>query len=252
MKHVRFAMEGKIVTGFVQNGVIIDESGRQFDSEQIPVWLSPLEPNNLIALGPNSKLYVSKCEMDMPDQPILYQKYNSTLIGHKAPVYYPNGLKTMECEGQLGVIIGRTGRNICSNDALSFVRGYTIAHDISGKDFLSSYFRPPIRAKGQDTFGPIGPYLVDKEDIIDVKNLNVKTYVNGKLCTEGNTCDLLYGVSELIEYISSFMTLYPGDMIWAGTPAVPVSIKIDDIVRTEIEGLGCLENVVAADWRTKN
>jgi 5-oxopent-3-ene-1,2,5-tricarboxylate decarboxylase/2-hydroxyhepta-2,4-diene-1,7-dioate isomerase len=247
MKHVRFAMEGRIVSGIVEKDKILDESRRQIALNKIPVWLSPVEAHNIIALGPNSKEYISKLDMEIPNQPILYHKYNHTLIGHKAPVYYPEGLEKMECEGQLAVIIGRVGRNISSENAMDYVQGFSIAHDITGKDFLSSFFRPPIRAKEQDTFGSVGPYLVDKEDVANIQNLSVKTYVNGELRIEGNTGDLVFGICNLIEYISSFMTLQPSDMLWTGTPGVPISITIGDVVCTEIENIGMLENVVIKD-----
>jgi 5-oxopent-3-ene-1,2,5-tricarboxylate decarboxylase / 2-hydroxyhepta-2,4-diene-1,7-dioate isomerase len=114
---------------------------------------------------------------------------------------------------------------------------------------VNNFYRPPVRAKGHDTFGPLGPFFVDKEDIDNVNNLELRTYVNGELRQKGNTKDLIYSIPELIEFISSFMTLEPNDIILTGTPKGLSHIYPGDVVRLEIDGLGVLENQVL-DGRT--
>lgn len=153
----------------------------------------------------------------------------------------------MHYEAELAVVIGRTGRRIRREEAMEYVRGYTIANDVTVRDFVGNMYRPPIRAKGFDTFGPMGPYLVDRDDIADPHSLAVRTYVNGVLRQSGNTRDLIFQIETLIEFISSFMTLRPGDVLWTGTPRGISPVKPGDVIAIEIEGLGRLENPVIAE-----
>jgi 5-oxopent-3-ene-1,2,5-tricarboxylate decarboxylase/2-hydroxyhepta-2,4-diene-1,7-dioate isomerase len=142
-------------------------------------------------------------------------------------------------------VIGKTGRRIAAVDAMQYVGGYTIVNDVTVRDFVTNMYRPPIKAKGFDTFGPIGPWVVEGE-IDDPNNLDVRTYVNGELRQHGNTRDLIFSIPQIIEYISEFMTVKPGDMILTGTPKGISHIYPGDIVRIEIEGVGALENPVVA------
>lgn len=125
--------------------------------------------------------------------------------------------------------------------------GYTIGNDVTVRDFVTNFYRPPVKAKGFDTFGPLGPYIVTADELADVSHLAVRTFVNGELRQEGNTRDFIYAIPDLIEYITAFMTLEPWDMIWTGTPKGISPIKPGDHLRLEIEGIGALENDVVEE-----
>lgn len=249
MKHARFLSEGRIHTGVVQGEQIIDEAGKSHAINTIEVWLPPIVPTNMIGLALNYADHAEELGLAKPKEPVLFIKPNTSLVGHKAPVYYPNGATYMHYENELAVVIGRTGRSIKHANAFDYVSGYTIMNDVTVRDFVNNFYRPPVRAKGHDTFGPMGPYFVDKEDIADVNNLELRTYVNGELRQRGNTRDLIYTIPDLIEFISSFMTLQPGDMILTGTPKGISHVNPGDTMRLEIDGLGTLENPVL-DGRT--
>jgi 5-oxopent-3-ene-1,2,5-tricarboxylate decarboxylase / 2-hydroxyhepta-2,4-diene-1,7-dioate isomerase len=249
MKHARFLSEGRIITGVVQDEQIIDEAGKSHEIHDIEVWLPPVVPNCMIGLALNYADHAEELGLEKPKEPVLFIKPNSSLLGNKAPVYYPSGATYMHYENELAVVIGRRGRNIKQANVFDYVSGYTIMNDVTVRDFVNNFYRPPVRAKGHDTFGPMGPYFVDKEDIPDVHNIELRTYVNGELRQRGNTRDLIYTIPDLIEFISSFMTLQPGDMILTGTPKGISHVKPGDMMRLEIDGLGVLENPVL-DGRT--
>ncbi len=155
---------------------------------------------------------------------------------------YPHGAKYMHYECELAVVIGRNARRVKAKDAYDYVAGYTIANDLVVRDYVTNTFRPPIRGKGWDTFGPCGPYLVTKDEIPNPHNLWLLASVNGERRQEGNTRDMIHTIPELIEYISLFMTLEPDDMIFTGTPKGISHVHPGDVMRLEIEGLEALEN----------
>ncbi|MCL6585529.1 MAG: fumarylacetoacetate hydrolase family protein [Anoxybacillus sp.] len=251
MKHARFIAEGREQTGILnkEGTHITAASGKQYAFHDIQVWLPPIQPNKMIGLALNFADHAEELGLEKPTEPVLFIKPNSSLIGHLAPIYYPNGATYMHYENELAVVIGKTARNVKEKDAFDYVSGYTIANDVTVRDFVNNFYRPPVRAKGHDTFGPMGPFFVDKEDIDDVSDLELRTYVNGELRQRGNTKDLIYSIPELIAFISSFMTLEPNDVILTGTPKGLSHIYPGDVVRLEIDGLGALENYVL-DGRT--
>ncbi|GGJ69384.1 5-oxopent-3-ene-1,2,5-tricarboxylate decarboxylase/2-hydroxyhepta-2,4-diene-1,7-dioate isomerase [Anoxybacillus voinovskiensis] len=251
MKHARFIAEGREQTGILnkEGTHITAAGGKQYAFHDIQVWLPPIQPNKMIGLALNFADHAEELGLEKPTEPVLFIKPNSSLIGHLAPIYYPNGATYMHYENELAVVIGKTARNVKEKDAFDYVSGYTIANDVTVRDFVNNFYRPPVRAKGHDTFGPMGPFFVDKEDINDVSDLELRTYVNGELRQRGNTKDLIYSIPELIAFISSFMTLEPNDVILTGTPKGLSHIYPGDVVRLEIDGLGALENYVL-DGRT--
>ena len=150
-------------------------------------------------------------------------------------------------KNELVAVIGRRARKVKAADAYDYVMGYTIGNDVTIRDFVTNFYRPPVKAKGFDTFGPVGPYIVTADEIANPDNLNLRTYVNGVLKQQGNTRDFIYTIPVLIEYISDFMTLEPGDTIWTGTPQGISHIHPGDQLRLEIDGIGALENTVVND-----
>lgn len=153
----------------------------------------------------------------------------------------------MHYECELVVVIGRQARKVKRENAYDYIAGYTVANDYAIRDYLENYYRPNLRVKNRDTCTPIGPWLVDKDDIADPMNLTLRTYVNGKLTQQGSTKDMIFDIPFLIEYLSSFMTLHEGDMILTGTPEGAVNTAVGDEVVTEIEGIGRLVNKIVGD-----
>ncbi len=184
---------------------------------------------------------------ELPAEPIPFIKNPSSVVGHLAEVVRPAGVRYMHYEGELGVMIGRAARRVSRDDAMDYVSGYTICNDFTVRDFVGNFYRPPIKAKGFDTFGPAGPWIVDAADIANPNELSIQTRVNGKLRQDGNTRDLIFGIPMLIEWFSEFMTLAPGSIISTGTPHGLSDVKPGDTVEVRIEGIGSLVNPIVAE-----
>jgi len=207
-------------------------------------WLPPRTP---LVLGLALNYADHAAELDFtkrPDHPILFIKNPTSLIGHRTPVVRPMGVEYMHYEGELGVVIGRPAHKVRRGDALDYVSGYTVCNDVTVRDFVENFYRPPVKAKGFDTFGPIGPWIVDAADVAHPEALAVRTWVNGELRQDGNTRDLLFDVPALIEYASDFMTLPAGSIISTGTPRGISNVVAGDVMVVEVEGVGRLENPV--------
>jgi 5-oxopent-3-ene-1,2,5-tricarboxylate decarboxylase/2-hydroxyhepta-2,4-diene-1,7-dioate isomerase len=246
MRRARFAANGTVYEGTVQeDGQLLSDQGRVFESEQV-TWLPPVVPPKVLGLAINYAEHMKELDLKFPDMPVLFIKANTSLVGHGGEVVYPTGAEYMHYEGELAVVIGRTCRKVTRQNALDYVRGYTIANDVTVRDFVLNFYRPPIKAKSFDTFGPLGPWIVEGE-IENPAGLELKTFVNGELRQHGNTRDLIFDVPYLIEYISDFMTLEANDVILTGTPKGISPIHPGDLVRVEIEGIGALENRIVAE-----
>ncbi|HVA92045.1 MAG TPA: fumarylacetoacetate hydrolase family protein [Chloroflexota bacterium] len=247
MKRARFQVGGATHQGVWQDGRLADADGN-FHSEESVTWLPPLQPGTIIGLALNYRDHAEELGLPLPETPVLFIKAHNTLVGHRRPVVAPPGVQYMHYEAELGVVIGREGRRISQAEAMDYVGGYTIVNDVTVRDFVTNMYRPPVKAKGFDTFGPIGPWLVEGE-ISDPHCLEVRTFVNGELRQHGNTNDLIFDIPSIIEYISAFMTIRPGDTILTGTPKGISHIYPGDTVRIEIDGLGALENPIIAEER---
>jgi 5-oxopent-3-ene-1,2,5-tricarboxylate decarboxylase/2-hydroxyhepta-2,4-diene-1,7-dioate isomerase len=245
MRRVRFATEGTIHAGDLRDGVPHDGAGRPYDPDAV-VWLPPVLPTKVIGLALNFADHADELGLRTPEEPALFFKPLSSLVGHRAPVRYPPGAEYMHYEVELAVVIGRTCRRVRAADAGAVIRGYTICNDVTVRDFVRNFYRPPVRAKGYDTFGPVGPCVVEGE-IADPHALELRAYVNGELRQRGTTAHMLRRIPELIEFISSFMTLESDDLILTGTPKGISHVRPGDMMRLEIEGIGALENLVVAD-----
>ena len=247
MKIARFAVDGILHEGMVQeDGNLVATGGAVYAPEQV-VWLPPVIPSKVLGLALNFADHAAELDMQTPPEPALFFKPNSALIGHRAPIVYPTGVEYMHYEAELAVVIGKRCRNVPADRAGEVIAGYTIANDVTIRDFVRDFYRPPVRAKGYDTFGPVGPYLVSPDEIPDVNDVELRAYVNGELRQKGNTSQLIRSIPELIEFISMIMTLERGDMIWTGTPKGISHIYPGDEVRLEIDGIGALENFIVAE-----
>jgi 5-oxopent-3-ene-1,2,5-tricarboxylate decarboxylase/2-hydroxyhepta-2,4-diene-1,7-dioate isomerase len=247
MRHVRFAADGHIQSGISVEGdsVILGNRGKAYKPDDI-MFLPPVTPTKVIGLALNFADHAEELGLADPPEPALFFKPLSSLIGHKGSVIAPPNIEYMHYEAELGVVIGKAARKVKAADAMDYVLGYTMANDVTIRDFVHNFFRPPVKAKGFDTFGPMGPYLV-VDEIDDPHNLEMKTFVNGELRQQGNTSLLMRNIPALIEYITEFMTLEPQDVILTGTPKGLSHIYPGDVIRIEIDGLGTLENTIVAD-----
>ncbi len=247
MRLVRFSVAGQLHSGVVDpDGNLRSSQGERYNPDEV-VWLPPVEPSKVIGLALNYAEHAGELQMAPPDEPALFFKPISSLVGHGAPIIYPSGVDYMHYEVELAVVIGKRCRKVSRQDADQVIAGYTIANDVTVRDYVGNFYRPPVRAKGYDSFGPVGPALVTPNEIPDASKLELRAFVNGELRQKGNTASLIKTVPELIEFISQIMTLEEGDMIWTGTPKGISHVYPGDVIRLEIDGLGVLENPVIAE-----
>jgi 5-oxopent-3-ene-1,2,5-tricarboxylate decarboxylase/2-hydroxyhepta-2,4-diene-1,7-dioate isomerase len=219
--------------------------------ESAVVWLPPFEVGTIIALGINyadhAKELAKELTMGAKDEPLAFLKAPNTLIGHRGFTRRPSDATFMHYECELAVVIGRAAKNVARADAMAFVAGYTVANDYAIRDYLENWYRPNLRVKNRDGCTVLGPWFVPAARVPDPHALALRTTVNGQLTQSGNTRDLINDVPALIEYLSSFMTLSPGDVILTGTPEGVVNVDPGDEVVTEIDGIGRLVNTIVGD-----
>jgi 5-oxopent-3-ene-1,2,5-tricarboxylate decarboxylase / 2-hydroxyhepta-2,4-diene-1,7-dioate isomerase len=248
MKYARVIYEGVPQNAAERDGQLMLENAQLVPFDAV-TWLPPLadtrQPRTILALGLNYADHARELEFKAPEEPLVFLKSPSTLTGHRQTTRRPAGVEFMHYECELTVVIGKEARRVKRDDAYDFVAGYTVANDYAVRDYLENWYRPNLRVKNRDDATPLGPWFVEAQDIADPMALALKTTVNGRVTQSGNTKDMIFDVPYLIEYFSSFMTLRPGDLILTGTPDGVVDCKPGDVVVTEIEGLGALENRIA-------
>jgi 5-oxopent-3-ene-1,2,5-tricarboxylate decarboxylase/2-hydroxyhepta-2,4-diene-1,7-dioate isomerase len=216
-------------------------------AEDAVVWLPPVEAGTIIALGLNYAARAKELAFSAQEEPLVFLKGPGTLLGHRGVTRRPAEVNFMHYECELAVVIGRTARGVSRTGALAHVAGYCIANDYAIRDYLENWYRPNLRVKNRDGATVLGPWLVDAAAIADSGNLELRTYVNGKLTQRGNTRDMIIDVPGLIEYLSSVMTLSAGDVILTGTPEGVTNVAVGDEVVCEIDGLGRLQNTIVGD-----
>jgi len=203
--------------------------------------LAPVAPSKVVCVGRNYLEHAAELGNKMPDEPLLFLKAPSSVISSGDCIELPPESKQVEHEGELGVVISRRARKIAdSEDPLSYVLGYTCVNDVTARDLQRKDVQF-TRAKSFDTFCPVGPFIVDG---LDPLNLGLQTRLNGSVKQSGRTSDMAFSVPFLIRYIANIMTLYPGDLIATGTPAGVSPMKDGDVVEVEIEGIGVLRNSI--------
>jgi 5-oxopent-3-ene-1,2,5-tricarboxylate decarboxylase/2-hydroxyhepta-2,4-diene-1,7-dioate isomerase len=211
------------------------------------VWLAPIEVGTIFALGLNYAEHAKELQFNKQEEPLVFLKGPGTVVGHRGVTRRPADVTFMHYECELAVVIGQTAKNVKRENAMQYVAGYMIANDYAIRDYLENYYRPNLRVKNRDGGTVLGPWFVDAADIEDVTQLELRTFVNGTRQQHGNTRDLVTDIPALIEYLSSFMTLAPGDLILTGTPEGVVNVNAGDEVICEIDGLGRLVNTIASD-----
>ena len=248
MKRARIAYDGAIhqATAVPGDDTRLQLADGRVLHENEVIWLPPVEPRTIFALGLNYADHAKELAFKAPEEPLAFLKGPNTLIGHRAHTVRPAGVAFMHYECELVVVIGETARNVPRERAYEVVAGYTVANDYAIRDYLENWYRPNLRVKNRDTCTPIGPWLVDAADVPNPMALKLRTTVNGQVTQSGNTADMIFDVPTLIEYFSSFMTLNPGDVILTGTPDGVVDCQVGDVVVTSIEGLGHLQTTMVA------
>jgi 2-keto-4-pentenoate hydratase/2-oxohepta-3-ene-1,7-dioic acid hydratase in catechol pathway len=220
------------------------------ENEVTPIQL--FAPRNILCVGLNYKDHVEESKTPLPQQPVFFAKWVNAASANNAPIILPPDTAEVDYEAELAVVIGRRCRSVSADAALDYVAGYTCMNDVSARDFQRGDGQW-VRAKSQDTFGPFGPYLVTKAEIPDPQVLPIRCTVNGRILQNSNTSKMIFGVRELIAFISRGVTLRPGDVISTGTPHgvgfahnPPVFLHDGDEVVVEIDGIGRLSNPVKA------
>lgn len=212
----------------------------------------PFHPRNVICVGLNYRSHAEEGGRELPKEPLIFAKWTNSLIGIGEPIILSGDSAEVDYEAELAVVIGRRCRHVSASEALDYVAGYTCLNDVSARDFQRTD-KQWVRAKSQDTFGPMGPYLVTKEEIPDPQALTIRCLLNGEAMQDSNTSQMIFSVRELIAYASRGMTLEPGDVISTGTPhgvgfarKPPIFLKDGDHVVVEIERVGSLSNPVCS------
>ncbi|OQC09068.1 MAG: Ureidoglycolate lyase [Alphaproteobacteria bacterium ADurb.Bin100] len=204
-----------------------------------------------IAIGLNYADHAAEAGMPIPAEPIVFMKATSCIQGPDDPVMLPKGSKKSDWEVELGVVIGRQARHVSQKDALSHVAGYCVVNDVSERAFQIERGGTWDKGKGCDTFGPIGPWLVTRDEIANPQRLDLWLDLNGHRMQNGNTRTMIFSVAKVVSYVSQFMTLMPGDVITTGTPPgvgmgmkPPLFLKKGDVLTLGVQGLGTQRQLV--------
>ena len=247
-----------IVTGDVDDYGIPDEDslitvlagdplyvGLQPTDEQLRLsdarLLSPVLPRSkVVGIGRNYAAHAAEMGSDLPDEPLMFLKPNTSVVGPGDPVFYPRQTEELHYEGELAVVIGRICRDVPKEKYADVIHGYTVGNDVTARD-LQRKDGQFTRAKGFDSFCPLGPWV---ETDLDVSDLRVQTFLNGEVKQDGRTSDLIFDVPTLIAHVTSVMTLLPGDVILTGTPEGVGPMNAGDEVEISIQGIGNLTNKV--------
>ncbi|MCB1649368.1 MAG: fumarylacetoacetate hydrolase family protein [Pseudomonadales bacterium] len=279
MKLVRFGPAGQEKPGIVDaQGRIHDLSGHIDDitpqtlSDEgmaaiaaIPMSQLPVVQGNprlgvpltgigkIMAIGFNYVNHAAEMAVELPEEPLLFMKATSSLTGPFDDVIQPRNGNKLDYEAELVVVIGKRAQYISEDEVFDYIAGYTVGHDVSERAFQRERGGQFTKGKSADTFAPVGPYLLGRDLIKDPQALGIWSEVNGQMRQQGNTADMVFGVAQIVSHLSQFMTLYPGDIIFTGTPAgvgdgmtPPVYLKPGDVVRIGIDGMDFQRQTIVA------
>ena len=202
--------------------------------------LAPVLPSKLVCVGKNYAAHAAEFGMQVPEEPLLFLKPSTAVIGPGDPIRLLAISRRVDFEGELAVVIGRLARGVRAEDAFKYILGYTCANDVTLRD-LQKTDDQWARAKGFDGSAPIGPWV---ETDLDPNDVIVRTRLNGEIRQQASTSDMVFGVATLLEYITTFMTLLPGDILLTGTPEGVGALSDGDVVEVEVDGVGVLRNEV--------
>ena len=251
MRLVRFRFGDRIATGAADfdSDAIRVLQGTFFEDpvptgEEVPFddvrLLAPVLPSKIVCVGKNYAAHAAEFDQDVPEEPLLFLKPSTSVIGPHDPIRLLPISKRVDYEGELAVVIGRIARDVRAEEAYRVILGYTCANDVTLRD-LQHLNDQWTRAKGFDGSCPLGPWI---ETDLDPTDVRVETRLNGEVRQGGQTSDMVFGVATLVEYVTSFMTLLPGDVLLTGTPEGVGKLEAGDLVEVEVDGIGTLANPV--------
>lgn len=248
MKFLRFVKDGKTRFGVVKENRILEVEGDIFGEYKIiqiehrPTeirFLPPCSPTKIVAVGLNYRDHAAEMKKSPPEEPLLFMKPGTAVIGHEDKILYPKHMSSrVDYEGELGVVIGKKAKWVNEDEAPTYILGYTCLNDVTARDLQAKDIQY-TRAKGFDTFAPIGPAI---ETELDPSDLQISTFLNGERKQHSRTSELIFNIPRLLSFISRVMTLLPGDIIATGTPSGIGPMRGGDKVEVEIEGIGILRN----------
>ena len=255
MKLCRFAVDGRIGHGAVGPDYVIDrETGESHALVDVRL-LAPVRPRKFLAIGLNYADHIAESGMEAPQFPIFFNKQATCVVGPYDDIHMPRVSTLLDYEGELAIVIGRRCRHVPVEEAPDVIAGYTITNDVSVRDWQ---LRTPTMTMGKsfDTHGPLGPWVVTADEIGDPHDLRIRTFVNEEMRQDGSTGEMVFNCFEQVAHLSEAFTLEPGDVIATGTPAGVGAVrqpfpegllKVGDVVRIEIDGIGSMENTVVEE-----
>jgi 2-keto-4-pentenoate hydratase/2-oxohepta-3-ene-1,7-dioic acid hydratase in catechol pathway len=252
MRLLRFRYGDRIATGAILKGDTIKVLKGTFFEDPLPTGeevpladvrvLSPVLPSKAVCVGKNYAAHAAEFGGEVPEEPLLFLKPSTAVIGPGDPIRLLPISRRIDFEGELAVVIGRLARGVRAEDAFKYILGYTCANDVTLRD-LQKTDDQWARAKGFDGSAPIGPWIATD---LDPNETIVRTRLNGDIRQQASTSEMVFGVATLIEYVTVFMTLLPGDVLLTGTPEGVGQLAAGDVVEVEVEGVGVLRNEVRA------
>jgi 2-keto-4-pentenoate hydratase/2-oxohepta-3-ene-1,7-dioic acid hydratase in catechol pathway len=266
MRIVRYERDGKSHYGIIEKTFVREVEERSFCAEGraveelltdlsyagVTVPLSevqiipPCLPTKIVAVGLNYRSHAQELAMQLPEEPLLFLKPSTAVIGQDDCIFYPAMSRRIDYEAELGVVMGKTAKHISIDEVNEYILGYTCFNDVTARDLQGKDVQF-TRSKSFDTFAPIGPWI---ETELDPTDCRVESYLDGQLKQSGNTSDLVFPVYHLVSFISSVMTLLPGDVIATGTPSGIGPMQVGNTVEVKIEGIGTLRNQVSRPKRS--
>lgn len=225
-------------------GVAVNYTGERHDLEDVRLLAPVIPRSKVVGVGRNYTEHAAELGNTVPAAPLLFFKPNTSVIGPNEPILRPEGCTNLHYEGELAIVIGRICKQVPAERVAEVIFGYTIANDVTARDWQNSD-EQWARAKGADTFLPLGPWINTHLSLEEAGKLGIETRLGDEVRQQGSTSQMVHGIAELITYVSSFTTLLPGDVILTGTPAGVGPMEPGDTVSVEIDGLGTLSNPVA-------
>ena len=252
-KLARYEYHKKIYEGLVEATEIQVIKGSFWDQYEVSGkkhsisearFLPPVIPTKIVCVGQNYLGHIEELGAPVPKEPIIFLKPPSCLIGHEHPITYARDAERIDYEGELAIVIKHRMKSVNESDTLNYVLGYSCFNDVTERNMVAKNPFLLSLAKGFDSFGPFGPWIVTD---LDPNQLMLKTYLNGELKQQDNTKNCVFSVQQVLSFISKYMTLFPGDIVITGTPRGIAPMKSGDTVEVEIEGIGTLRNTVQAE-----
>lgn len=234
-KHNHNEFVGEVIDGKVHSHM----GGKEYEMEKVTV-LPPCKPTKIVCVGLNYKDHAAEMKDKIPEEPIIFLKPSSSVIGTEGKIIYPKQSNHVDYEAELGIVISKRARHVKAEHAKDYILGYTCFNDVTARD-LQKKDGQWTRAKGFDTFSPVGPFIVTD---IDPTKLTIKSKLNGEVKQSSNTENMIFDVYKLVEFISGIMTLEQGDIIATGTPAGVGPMNKGDTIEIEIEYIGVLKNII--------